>query len=44
MVGYAQAAAVETLARTAPLYERIRRVVPPADWAFLADDAQGSPE
>lgn len=43
MVGYAQAAApaaTATLARTAPLYERIRRVVPPADWAFLADDAE----
>ncbi|MFS8036807.1 quinolinate synthase NadA [Xanthobacter sp. AM11] len=33
-------AAAETLARTAPLYERVRRVVPPADWAFFADDAE----
>lgn len=26
------------LSRTAPLYERVRRVVPPADWALFADD------
>ncbi|QRG07101.1 quinolinate synthase NadA [Xanthobacter dioxanivorans] len=44
MVGYAQAAAPAALsgafARTAPLYERVRRVVPPADWAFFADDVE----
>ncbi len=26
------------LARTAPLYERVRRVVPPQEWAVFADD------
>ncbi|MFG1211309.1 quinolinate synthase NadA [Xanthobacter autotrophicus] len=33
-------ALAEAFARTAPLYEKIRRVVPPADWAFLAEDAE----
>lgn len=27
-------------ARTAPLYERVKRVVPPADWALFADDVE----
>ncbi|MDI4666630.1 quinolinate synthase NadA [Xanthobacter autotrophicus] len=50
MVAFAQPALAETsgagsalseaFARTAPLYERIRRVVPPADWAFFAEDAE----
>src|SRR3984957_2986181 len=26
------------LARTAPLYERVRRVIPPIEWPFFADD------
>ncbi|MFG1269683.1 quinolinate synthase NadA [Xanthobacter sp. DSM 14520] len=30
----------EAFARTAALYERVRRVVPPADWAFFAEDAE----
>lgn len=33
-------ARADILARTAPLYERVRRVVPPADWAFMAEDAE----
>ncbi|MFG1343795.1 quinolinate synthase NadA [Xanthobacter autotrophicus DSM 431] len=33
-------ARADVLARTAPLYDRVRRVVPPADWAFLAEDAE----
>src|SRR3954447_22926922 len=28
----------QVLARTAPLYERVRRVIPPAEWATFADD------
>jgi quinolinate synthase len=27
-----------TLTRTAPLYERVRRVIPPIEWPFFADD------
>jgi quinolinate synthase len=27
-----------TLARTAPLYERVRKVIPPIEWPFFADD------
>ena len=26
------------LARTAPLYERVKRVIPPFEWATFADD------
>ena len=36
----AEAALTEAFARTAALYERVRRVVPPADWAFFAEDAE----
>src|SRR6476659_9054501 len=28
----------QVLARTAPLYERVRRVIPPAEWPAFADD------
>src|ERR1039457_2364381 len=27
-----------TLARTAPLYERVRKIIPPIEWPFFADD------
>jgi len=30
--------ATATLARTAPLYERVRKVIPPIEWPFFADD------
>lgn len=49
MVGYARNAALASPAptaladafeRTASLYEKVRRVVPPADWAFFAEDAE----
>ncbi|MEP9352779.1 quinolinate synthase NadA [Xanthobacter sp. KR7-65] len=33
-------ALADAFARTAHLYERVRRVVPPADWAFFAEDAE----
>jgi quinolinate synthase len=26
------------LARTAPLYDRVKRVIPPFEWATFADD------
>jgi quinolinate synthase len=29
---------VQTLARTAPLYERVRRVIPPSEWPAFAGD------
>jgi quinolinate synthase len=28
----------DTLARTSPLYERVKRVIPPPEWATFADD------
>ncbi|MGI4745259.1 MAG: quinolinate synthase NadA [Janthinobacterium lividum] len=28
----------DVLTRTAPLYDRVRRVIPPAEWALFADD------
>ena len=28
----------DTLARSSPLYERVKRVIPPAEWATFADD------
>ncbi|NPD67496.1 quinolinate synthase NadA [Lichenicola cladoniae] len=28
----------DVLTRTAPLYDRVRRVIPPAEWAVFADD------
>ena len=28
----------EVLARTAPLYERVRRVIPPSEWPAFAED------
>lgn len=31
---------VQTLARTAPLYERVRRVIPPAEWPAFAGDVE----
>src|SRR5277367_1996223 len=27
-----------TLTRTAPLYERVRKLIPPIEWPFFADD------
>jgi len=30
--------ASDTLVRTAPLYERVRKVIPPIQWPFFADD------
>ncbi len=30
----------DVLTRTAPLYDRVRRVVPPAEWATFADDIE----
>ena len=30
----------DVLTRTAPLYDRVRRVVPPAEWASFADDVE----
>ena len=27
-----------TLTRTAPLYERVRKIIPPIEWPFFADD------
>ncbi|MQT14976.1 quinolinate synthase NadA [Segnochrobactrum spirostomi] len=37
---FAAPALPDLLARTAPLYERIKRVVPPADWALFAEDVE----
>jgi quinolinate synthase len=34
----AEAAATDLLARTAPLYERVKGVVPPIEWPFFARD------
>src|SRR3954451_24174149 len=28
----------DTIARTAPLYERVKRVIPPMEWPVFADD------
>ena len=28
----------DTLARSSPLYERVKRVIPPPEWATFADD------
>jgi quinolinate synthase len=30
--------AADTISRTAPLYDRVRRVIPPMEWAGFADD------
>src|SRR6201991_2180130 len=30
----------DTIARTAPLYERVRRVIPPMEWPVFADDVE----
>src|ERR1700727_223178 len=30
--------ATTALTRTAPLYERVRKVIPPIEWPFFADD------
>src|SRR5215475_6940085 len=30
----------DTMARTAPLYERVKSVVPPLEWPFFADDVE----
>ncbi|MCQ8240358.1 quinolinate synthase NadA [Rhizosaccharibacter radicis] len=30
----------DLLTRTAPLYDRVRRVIPPAEWALFADDIE----
>jgi quinolinate synthase len=35
---FAEAAATDLLARTAPLYERVKGVVPPIEWPFFARD------
>ncbi len=31
---------LDVLARTAPLYDRVSRVIPPAEWALFADDIE----
>ncbi len=30
----------DVLTRTAPLYDRVSRVIPPAEWSLFADDIE----